>query len=265
MDIRIVKNTNMINDLRPHLLLFKAIGIALPLSIASTNLAAAEPIRLNDTGVDWCGNNQAIKVDCPQSGHPGQDGETGRDALAKAGKLKKVGAGHAGFDFTKLDKQGQSLPADARQWSCVMDNHSGLMWEVKSTTKGLHSMENTYTWYKSIPKSEGMGVKGGGICSGSRCDTEGYVEAVNQSGLCGHGDWRLPRVEELRSIVHYGRSFPAIDIDYFPNTPSEAFWTSEPWVRRDGKDAHVIQFHGGRARYFRNDEAVRVRLVRDTP
>ena len=242
----------------------KALLLPLSLLITAGNLIAAEQIRLNDTGVDWCGSNKAIKLTCPQASHPGQDGETGRDALAKAGKLKKVGTGHAGFDFTKLDKEGKALQADAEQWSCVMDNHSGLMWEVKTADGGLHDRNHSYTWYKSIPNGEVIGVKEGGACSGSRCDTEGYVKAVNQSGLCGQKDWRLPRVEELRSIVHYGRSFPAIDVDYFPNTPSDAFWTSEPWVRRDGKDAYVIQFHGGRARYFRNDEAVRVRLVRDT-
>ena len=70
----------------------------------------------------------------------------GRDALARAGQLQKVGGGEAGFDFTKLDANGNALPASATSWDCVRDNVTGLIWEVK-TTSGLRSWSNTYTWY----------------------------------------------------------------------------------------------------------------------
>src|SRR5690606_26771786 len=49
-------------------------------------------------------------------------------------------------------------------------------------------------------------------------------------GLCGANDWRLPTVYEFLSIVHNGRTSPAIDTDYFPMEDGSApwVWTSTP-------------------------------------
>ncbi len=42
----------------------------------------------------------------------------------------------------------------------------------------------------------------------------------------GYDDWRLPDRHELFSLVDFGRTAsPAIDIDAFPGTPVEKFWT----------------------------------------
>jgi len=43
----------------------------------------------------------------------------------------KLGAGDAGFDYTKLDKTCNALNGDALSWACIIDNHTGLLWEVK--------------------------------------------------------------------------------------------------------------------------------------
>ena len=244
-------------------ILKSVLGISLLLNAGAA--LAVDKTPLNDTGTDWCGSNTEIKQACPQPSHPGQDGEFGRDALAKAGKLKKVGSGSAGFDFTKLDKTGKQLPADAKQWSCVLDNVTGLMWEVKTTDGGLQDREHTYTWYStdSSINGGGPGVENGGNCKASRCDTEGYIEALNKQGLCGQKDWRLPLMEELRSIVNYGRSFPAIDIDYFPNTPSKRFWAIETWAKREGIDTYYMDYKGGTGGYaLRDDKKTGARLVR---
>ncbi|NLS11948.1 DUF1566 domain-containing protein [Vibrio sp. SM6] len=51
-----------------------------------------------------------------------------------------------------------------------------------------------------------------------------YCENLN---LGGHQDWRLPNVKEAVSIVNYNKTSPAIDEQYFPDTPSKSFfWTS---------------------------------------
>src|SRR5690606_37411470 len=139
---------------------------------------------------------------CPVSDFPGQDAEYGRDALAAAGLLQKVGGGSAGFDFTKLDDNGNPLSASATEWSCVKDNHTGLIWEEK-TTSGLRSMNHTYSWYNPDSSTNGghSGYKDGGSCSESKCDTRDYVRAVNMQNLCGANDWRMPTIDELHSIV----------------------------------------------------------------
>ncbi|MCB1193990.1 MAG: DUF1566 domain-containing protein [Leptospiraceae bacterium] len=38
--------------------------------------------------------------------------------------------------------------------------------------------------------------------------------------------WRLPNTNELKSIVDYGKSNPAINETYFPKTQPYYYWTS---------------------------------------
>ena len=53
------------------------------------------------------------------------------------------------------------------------------------------------------------------------------IDQLNASGeLAGWSDWRLPTVEELKSIVEECRETPAINTEIFPDTPWSGFWTS---------------------------------------
>lgn len=208
--------------------------------------------KLNDTGITVCANNAQNGLPCPVSDFPGQDAEYGRDALAAAGLLQKVGGGSAGFDFTKLDDNGNPLPASATEWSCVKDNHTGLIWEEK-TTSGLRSMNNTYTWYNPDISTNGghSGAKDGGYCSESECDTRDYVRAVNMQGLCGANDWRMPTRDELHGIVDYSQLNPAIDTDYFPHTKVSdnqyvAYWSATPSAS-NVNHAWIVYFSNGNA------------------
>lgn len=197
-------------------------------STSSTpSVTATHP--LNDTGITGCmavvgGDNTYFP--CPVEGFPGQDGEHGRDAVT----LTKTGGGDAGFDFTKLDADGQPLSTDATEWHCVRDNHTGLIWEVKTHDGGLRDQSHTYSWFNPDNSTNGgdSGIQDAGQCAGSACDTHAYTLAVNAAGLCGGNDWRLPTVDELLSIVHNGRTSPAIDTDYFPMEDGSAprVWTS---------------------------------------
>ncbi|EIF2259185.1 DUF1566 domain-containing protein [Vibrio cholerae] len=226
--------------------------------------AATQP--LNDTGIDWCADGNQNNLDCPVQGYEGQDGEHGRDAQALAGKLPKVGAGTAGFDFTKLDASGEELPASASEWSCVRDNVSGLIWEVKQPagSAGLRDANHTYSWYNPDNSTNGgnAGTQNGGTCQGSACDTQAFVNAVNSQGLCGANDWRLPSVNELLSIVHNGRVEPAIDQSYFPHTPQYNWYCSSSPHAYDSNDAWGVNFDDGRVYYGNKNFGVPVRLVR---
>jgi hypothetical protein len=228
--------------------------------------------RLNDTGIDWCANDTTNFLPCPVASHRGQDGEHGRDARARAGQLPKVGGGNAGFDFTKLDANGNALPASATQWACVRDNHTGLIWEVKTTDGGLRDQYNTYTWYDPNSPDGNPGTANGGTCTGSTCDTTGFVQAVNAQGLCGASDWRMPTWRELQGIVDYSQSHPAIDTGYFPNTPSSFFWSASPgafYERLPGNinliGTWIVLFENGYAGYFPRSYHGLVRLVRGGP
>ena len=226
-------------------------------------------IALNDTGIYWCADENDNNLDCPIAGFAGQDGDFGRDALARSGQLDKIGSGAAGFDFTKLDTNGNDLPVSATSWSCVRDNHTGLTWEIKTDDGGLHDRHNTYTWFN--PDSETNGGSAGyedfGFCVESRCDTSGFAKAVRDQGLCGFSDWRVPSIDELLSIVHYGRDDPPhIDDGFFPETPPGAeFWSASPDATGGISNAWAVdQNHRtGSDLAFGKSSPLCVRLVRD--
>lgn len=242
---------------------------------STPQLTTLTSIKLNDTGIDWCANNDSNNLACPVADFEGQDGEYGRDVQVKAGQLQKVGGGAAGFDFTKIAANGSVLAIqdaswdnngsemDGSRWSCVRDNVTGLIWEVKTTDSGLRNMNYTFTWYNPDNTTNGgsAGKQNDGATCFSNCDTYAYVQVINSEGLCGARDWRMPSRSELLSIVHNGRSNPAIDTDYFPNAFFGYFWTYSP---SDSYSAWVVNLSTGGIGNLAKDDRFNgyIRLVR---
>lgn len=240
--------------------------------------------HLNDTGITTCSTLSVSGLSCPQSGYPAQDAEYGRDANSATNSNSD---GHAGFSFTKLGADGKPLAIQngtwsdsgsevaGTKWSCVQDNVTGLVWEVKTNGGGLRDKSWTYTWYSSTAFTDGStgGVEDGGGCVDSfNCDTNKYVAAVNASGLCGHSDWRLPTAEELSSILDISvpPPGPTIDIAWFPNTMHDSnnaydyYWTDSPYSYDNG-DSWAISFGDGDIYFGSWTGAIHVRLVRGGP
>ena len=203
--------------------------------------------ELNDSGYLKCGDNTNEGLNCPVPTHVGQDAERGRDAKFLAGTLTKVGAGIAGFDFTKIDANGNPLPANATSWACVRDNHTGLMWEAKTDDDGLQDKDHTYSWLNTDFSTNGgnLGGQDRGVCTGSMCDTQNYTNAVNAlnggNGLCGFSDWRVPFSYELLSLVSFSRSAATgfLDPDYFPYSQG-SWWAAETYIDANNH-AHLMQ------------------------
>jgi hypothetical protein len=230
------------------------------------------PIRLvrgggavNDTGIDWCvGVTSNVRVPCPVTGYPRQDAEDGRDVTQNNDT-----DGHAGFSFTKLDANGETLPAGAASWSCVRDNVTGFIWETKTNISGLHDKAWTYSWYN--PDASANGGTAGGSDVGNncydptRCDTDKFVADVNAAGLCGARDWRLPTSEELWSIVDNSQYDLAGDPTYFMDIgPALRYWSSSPSASSFGAWSVSFRYGGGGSHPAKNQE-YHVRLVRDDP
>lgn len=212
------------------------------------------PNPLNDTGITFGGNYPAgFETSCTSNIAGPQDCSQGRDATHNDDS-----DGHAGFSFTKLDSGGNSLPANATSWSCVRDNVTGLVWEVKTTDGSIHDASNTYKWGGKTALGSGYGTY--------YDDWNTLVDGSNSEQLCGYSDWRVPTRQELISLVDYGGNnqgnyHPAIDTDYFPNTEANYYWSASPYGFTSSL-AWAIFFYDGNFYISGRSGGWYVRLVR---
>lgn len=229
--------------------------------------------NMNDTGVTLQASLTQNGTQ-HQSAFPGQDGQRGQDIISENGLLEKAGRGEQGFDFTKLDAIGDEQDDTSQDWSCVRDNTTGLVWEVKTDDSELHGAEHSFSWYQEDLNGGYEGTQGSLslTCDNDQCDTESFVAAVNQAGLCNFYDWRLPTHNELLSLVHYGNvTGTKIDLNYFPYTDDFVtsplwYWTSQPSADGVSDDASqtawAIDFSTGNDNFLNKSTLGKVRLVR---
>ena len=247
------------------------LSIARPLLLASALLfsavAQAAPTGLlNDTGQTQCAdaNDALVTCDSTTTGNAGtrprQDGRFGRDVASPT----KVGGGAAGFDFTPLDASGNAIaltsdatPVPVATPICVKDNVTNLIWEVKAVS-GLQATSHTYAWGNNA---------GAATCGASvtPCNTDAYIAALNAANVCGEtaNDWRLPTRRELLSIGHLGLtdSTAKIDVNYFPATQMDYYWTAATYAPSTGS-AWFVNFSNGYTGRRDKTSSSYVRLVR---
>jgi len=99
--------------------------------------------------------------------------------------------------FTKIGAGGETLPSDAPEWDAVLDNRTGLMWAVKPI---------------KVKSGEEKTVR----AAAKKCKTAGF------------DDWQAPDIDQLETIRDRSRCSPAINIDFFPDTPCDWFWSTTP-------------------------------------
>jgi hypothetical protein len=137
-----------------------------------------------------------------------------------------------GERYVKLDSAGQEMPADAEQWSMVMDRTTGLIWEVKTTDGSIHDTGNVYDW------------------SSAHRD---FIAGLNAMHFGGFSDWRLPTTDELRSITVKGEE-PFINRDFFPSTAPTGYMS---WRRCGSGEIFDEQVQFGGTRNSKKDRKAR--------
>ena len=169
--------------------------------------------------------------------------------------------------YRAVSGDGRVLDAAIAPGACVLDQFTGLTWEVKSDLPGLHDSRNTYSWYNPQEAHGGeldyRGQPDGGDCSGSDCDTSAFVESVNAEALCGFTDWRMPSRDELGSISDPRKvgQPPTINSRYFPNTQAAEYWSGNDY-QFQWDAAWVWSFQNGLDRVEWKRSPRPVRLVR---
>jgi len=148
-------------------------------------------------------------------------------------------------DFVKLSSEGNVLDYENSNWSCVLDQKTSLVWEVKGETEGLQYSMNTYTWFDGdTGRKNNMYSKN--CYWGENCNTQSFVDYINEAQLCSYSNWRLPTREELKTIINYYTDDDIlIDLDFFPNTQMSTYWTSMTAKNNPSLAYEIPFFYGG--------------------
>jgi hypothetical protein len=121
----------------------------------------------------------------------------------KTGQTTAYGTGTDG----DLQKGASQLFTDNGDGT-ITDNTTGLMWEKKDRSGGIHDWSKTYNWCVDVSQALGH-------CDNGTFDMDGtivtvFLPALNGgSGFAGHTDWRIPNINELESIRNLENGNPA--------------------------------------------------------
>ncbi len=121
----------------------------------------------------------------------------------------------------------------------VTDSATGLVWQKCSNGQNATSCSGSasiLTWSNAITYCNGLTLAG--------------------------RTWRLPNVNELRTIVDYTKSTaPTIDTTAFPSTQSNFYWSSSTYASYTNQ-AWWVNFNNGEVgSYYKADVSFSVRCV----
>jgi hypothetical protein len=153
----------------------------------------------------------------------------------------------------------------------ITDNCTGLMWEKKDDSGGLHDKDNTYTW-------SGASYGTTNIMDGTIQD---YIDELNDvSGggancFAGYCDWYVPNRNQLATLVDNEVSIPAINAAFnqcpaacsdvtdpaCSCTSSSNYWSATTYAP-DPSGAWIVNFNFGFAFNGYKNLDVHVRAVR---
>jgi hypothetical protein len=103
----------------------------------------------------------------------------------------------------------------------VTDKLTGLIWLKNANAFGQR------TWAQALSDANGLATGSAGLTDGSKA-----------------GDWRLPNVRELQSLVDYGRFAPPLPGDHpFTGVQTSLYWSSSTSAFNNA--AWIVNFYDG--------------------
>ncbi|MBN2062147.1 MAG: DUF1566 domain-containing protein [Deltaproteobacteria bacterium] len=129
------------------------------------------------------------------------------------------------------DKLEPYVPMNINGDKVVKDNINKLMWEVKSSKDSNsnygnpNDADNTYAWYDPNPATNGT-------AEGLSRNSSDFLTAMNSRHYAGYSDWRMPTLDELKTLIIESDNHTHIDTNLFPNTiflknnNLQYYWTS---------------------------------------
>jgi hypothetical protein len=151
----------------------------------------------------------------------------------------------------------------------VFDHQTNLEWEKKTNAGdgSIHDWGTTYTWSTGTNNPDGTvftvflaGLNAGACVSTSADGTTD--SAGTDCSFAGHGDWRLPKVSELMTIVDPAQS-PTIDPIFGPSQ-SNLYWSSSS-ESSTPQAVWSVNLNGGAAGGVNKTDSHYVRAVRSGP
>jgi hypothetical protein len=141
------------------------------------------------TAVDTCPANVKFPASGQKQSYAANqnDGNTAAVTVPDDGKLQ------TGFTQRFRDNRNGT----------VTDRTTGLIWEKKGDDGGPHDKDNRYAWSLDPAISEDTSDR-------TKDTIWDFLDTINRDRFAGHGDWRIPDIKELQSLVSYGQANPAI-------------------------------------------------------
>lgn len=115
---------------------------------------------------------QGVDLDCAPPAQP-----------LKTGEINDFGGGSDGVVQAGVPHSFQDNGDGT-----VTDAATGLTWEKKDNSGGIHDKDTTYTW-----------STGGLVMDGSLATV--FLDTLNSNGFAGHHDWRIPNRFELETLL----------------------------------------------------------------
>lgn len=136
---------------------------------------------------------------------------------------------HLSTRYIKRDLDGNELPFSATQWATITDKLTHLMWANNWNADDTFPIAQV-TWHES---SDIYCQEHHEATWNNGYNTENWLATINHHGWATHHDWRIPSIEELRTLLLKSRIAGKVQFDvqrynqlFTDEHENKFFWSS---------------------------------------